>query len=107
MRAIPRLRYTAGHTAHTAVFLPLLSVKTTIDLDEAKLKRVMKLTGLKTRKDAIDYALTEAERIARINQVLGRPLYVVGEGEAVIDPEYDLAALRESEKPTRNRRRKS
>ena len=82
-------------------------MKTTIDLDEAKLKRVMKLTGLKTRKDAIDYALTEAERIARINQVLGRPLYVVKEGEAVIDPEYDLAALRESEKPARSRRRKS
>lgn len=66
----------------------------------------MKLTGLKTRKEAVDYALTEAERIARINQLLRRPLYVVGQDEPVIDPKYDLAALREAEKPPGGRRRK-
>jgi Arc/MetJ family transcription regulator len=98
--------YMAGHTAYMAVLLTLFSLKTTIDLDEAKLKRVMKLTGLKTRKDAVDYALTEAERIARIKQVLGRPLYVVAKGEAVVDPDYDLAALREAERPAPRRRRK-
>ena len=95
-----------GHTGNRAVFLAVLDVKTTIDLDAAKLKRLMKLTGLKTRKEAVDYALTEAERIARMNQILGRPFYVVEEEEAVVDPTYDLLALRESEKPAYGARRK-
>lgn len=74
-------------------------MKTTIDLDEEKLKRVMRLTGLKTRKAAVDFALTEAERIARIESFYREPLYVVKEGEPVVDPDYDLEALRSGEKP--------
>jgi len=69
-------------------------MKTTIDLDEGKLERVMSLTGLKTRKEAIEFALTEAERIARIHHALNEPFYVVREGDDVIDPAYDVRALR-------------
>ena len=69
-------------------------MKTTIDLDEAKLERIMSLTGIKTRKDAIEFALNEAERIAKINHALNTPFYVVREGEPVIDPDYDVRKMR-------------
>lgn len=73
-------------------------MKTTIDLDDKKLLRVMKLAGLKTRKEAIDFALTEVERLARIRKILSEPLYVDPTGH-IIDPNYDLLRLREAEKP--------
>ncbi len=73
-------------------------MKTTIDLDDKKLLRVMRLAGLKTRKEAIDYALTEAERLAKIRKVLSESIYVEPDGD-VVDPNYDLSRLREAEKP--------
>jgi Arc/MetJ family transcription regulator len=45
-------------------------VKTTIELDEDRLNRVMKLTGLKTRKAVLDFALREAERAAQMRRFL-------------------------------------
>jgi hypothetical protein len=48
-------------------------MKTTIDLDENKLISVMRLKGFKTRKEAVDYALTEAERRARVDALLREP----------------------------------
>ena len=50
-------------------------MKITIDLDEAKLERVMKLTGLATRREAIDFALTQAERAAKVKSLLSRPFF--------------------------------
>jgi hypothetical protein len=76
-------------------------MKTTIDLDEGKLKRVMKLTGIKTRKQAIDYALTEAERSARIGAFYRKSFFVRETGD-VIDPNYDVLEVREKEKPRRD-----
>jgi Arc/MetJ family transcription regulator len=32
-------------------------MKTTVDIDDKKLNRVMKLTGLKTMRETIDFAL--------------------------------------------------
>ncbi len=75
-------------------------MKTAIDLDDKKLLRVMKLTGLKTRKEAIDFALTEAERLAGIKKLLQEHFYVDASGH-VVDPNYDTPYLRESEKPGR------
>lgn len=76
-------------------------MKTTIDLDEAKLERVMKLTGLSTRKEAIDYALTQVERTARVKTLLSRPFFDgIPKGD-VVDPAYDVLALRLREKPAR------
>lgn len=69
-------------------------MKTTVDLDEAKLERIMALMGIRTRKEAIAFALNEAERIAKINHALNSPLYVVREGEPVIDPDYDVRKMR-------------
>ena len=76
-------------------------MKTTIDLDEDKLLRVMALTGLKTRKETIEFALSEAERLAKIRKLFSTPFYVEQSGE-VIDPSYDLMRLRETEKTGRD-----
>ena len=73
-------------------------MKTTIDLDEEKLLRVMKLTGLKTRKDVVDFALTETERIAKMKRLFEKP-WTHKEMKDAIDPNYDLMALREMDKP--------
>jgi Arc/MetJ family transcription regulator len=71
-------------------------MKTTIDLDEAKLLRVMRLTGIKTRKEAIDFALNEAERAARIRAFLSKPFYV-GSSSDPVAPDYDVLKLRKME----------
>lgn len=76
-------------------------MKTPIDLDEAKHERVMKLTSLATRKDAIDFALTEAERSARVRALLNQGFFEgIGE-EPIMDPRYDVLTLRDAEIPPR------
>jgi Arc/MetJ family transcription regulator len=77
----------------------IVRVKTTVELDEKKLLRVMQLTGLKTRKEAIDYALSQAERAAKMAKLFARPRRSKDELKNVLDPEYDLTALRAQEKP--------
>lgn len=67
--------------------------KTTVEIDEDKLERVMALTGLKTRKEAIDFALTEAERIAALNRIAETPWSAETLKDA-IDPGYEVLAAR-------------
>jgi putative antitoxin of VapBC-like toxin-antitoxin system len=74
-------------------------VKTTVELDEQKLRRVMELTGIKTRKEAIDYALGQAERAAKMAKLFTRPVRTRSEIKDALDPSYDLTKLREREKP--------
>jgi Arc/MetJ family transcription regulator len=76
----------------------IVNMKTTIEIDETLLKRVMRLAGLKTRKSTIAYALREAEKSARVEHLLTHAL----DGEAftdAVDPEYDLISLRDQERP--------
>jgi hypothetical protein len=54
---------------------------------------------LKTRKEAIDYALSQAERAAKIAKLFARPRRSKDELKNLLDPKYDLMALREQEKP--------
>jgi len=68
-------------------------MKTTIDLDEAKLLNVMKLKGFKTRKQAIDYALDEAERRARIESVASSR-WTARECRELFADDYDVRSLR-------------
>jgi Arc/MetJ family transcription regulator len=75
-------------------------MKTTIDLDETKLKRVMKLAKIGTRKETIDAALTELERKARLNHFFANALPHEAYKNAV-DPKYDLMKLRDMTKPKR------
>lgn len=77
----------------------IVRVKTTIELDEQKLIRVMKLTGLKTRREAIDYALDQAERSAKLAKLFGRKKRSKAEISQAMDRNYDLLALRQREKP--------
>lgn len=68
-------------------------MKTTIEIDDGKLARIMSLTGLKTRKEAVDWALTEAERIAGINRIAEEPWDAEFLKDAV-EPGYDIIELR-------------
>jgi hypothetical protein len=76
----------------------LIHMKTTVEIDDKKLNRVMKLTGLKTMRETIDFALTETERLARISKMFDSPFYV-GEADDVVYPDYDVVKMREKEKP--------
>jgi Arc/MetJ family transcription regulator len=73
-------------------------MKTTIELDEVKLDRIMVLTGISTMKEAVDWSLNEALRIATINRVMEDP-WTAEEARAAVDPNYDLIAVRRSMAP--------
>jgi hypothetical protein len=73
-------------------------VKITVEIDEEKLSRLMKLTGIRTKTGALDYALSLAERTARRDRLLAQPLSPEDLSGAV-DPAYDLLGLREREEP--------
>ncbi len=68
-------------------------MKTTVELDDTKLENIMKSMGFRTRKEAIDWALTEAERLAVMHHIRAHPwsAEVLREG---MDPEYDVLAMR-------------
>jgi len=59
----------------------------------------MELTGLKTRKEAIDYALSQTERAAKMARFFDRPRRTKEKLKNALDPNYDLMALREGDKP--------
>ncbi len=73
-------------------------MKTTVNLNGEKLLRVMKLAGLKTRREAIEFALTEAERVAKMRKLFEKP-WTVEDLKDAVDPRYDIVALRKKEKP--------
>lgn len=73
-------------------------MKMTVEIDERKLTRLMKLTGLKTKTKALDYALSAAERNARLMRLLATSLSP-RDLEKAVDPRYDLRELRERERP--------
>jgi len=77
-------------------------MKTTIDLDEKRLQSVMKLKSFKTRKEAIDYALIEAERRAKVDMLLREPpLELKGPW---VREDYDVKVLREADRPRYGRK---
>lgn len=69
-------------------------VKTTIELDETKLEKVMKLGGFSTRKDAVDWALGEAVRIVTLNHIKNTPWTPALLKDAVVKG-YDALATRQ------------
>ena len=73
-------------------------MKTTIEIDEVKLNRIMAFTGIATMKEAVDWALSEALRIATINRVMEDP-WTAKEAREAVDPSYDLIAIRQSVAP--------
>ena len=70
-----------------------MKTKTTVELDDAKLEALMQATGLKTRKEALDWALTEAVKVATINRIAETPWDAEFLKDAV-DPDYDVIKSR-------------
>ncbi len=93
-----------GHS-HIDVWVPYpytVPMKITVEIDDKKLSHLMKLTGIRTKTRALDYALRMAERGARRDRLLEtilRPEELTG----AVDPAYDVLALRKKEKPSRRR----
>ncbi|PYI42904.1 MAG: hypothetical protein DME27_09420 [Verrucomicrobia bacterium] len=75
--------------------------KMTMFINEGLLARVMKLTGLKTKTQTVEFALRETERKARLTKFLGERKIAASEWKESIDPAYDLNRLRVAEKPPR------
>ena len=74
-------------------------MKTTIDIDEKKLAGVMRLTGVRSRKAAVDYALACTERIEHLRKLFEKAL-PDEEYRSALDPTYDLMAVRKKDKPS-------
>jgi Arc/MetJ family transcription regulator len=72
--------------------------KTTIEIDSEKLEKLMSLAGFTTRKEAVDWALAEAIKVASINKIAETPWDAEFLKDA-IDPDYDVIASRR--KPVR------
>ncbi len=68
-------------------------MKMTIEIDERKLSRIMKLAGIRTKTAAIDWALRSAERAAR-REKLFATRWAEEELRSAVDPSYDVLAVR-------------
>ena len=77
-------------------------MKTTIDIDERKLSALMRLTGLRSRKATVEYALCRAEETERLRRLFEKPL-PDEDYRTALDPAYDLAAVRAQDKPKARR----
>ncbi len=79
-------------------------MKMTMFIDEGLLERVMKLTGLKTKTETVEFALRETERKKKLSEFLSRRKRLpASEWKNSLDPAYDLMALRAAEKPAKYR----
>ncbi|MGC9452734.1 MAG: type II toxin-antitoxin system VapB family antitoxin [Oceanipulchritudo sp.] len=73
-------------------------MKLTIDLDKALLERVVKLTGARTRTEAITTALREIDRRGRLVKLLREGSGATEEDlKSMFDPNSDPALLRVAE----------
>ena len=75
-------------------------MKTTIELDEEKLSKIMRLTGIPTMKEAVDWALNEGVRMATLNR-LKEETWTAEEARNAVDPDYDIIALRNAQTPVK------
>ena len=76
-------------------------MKTTIDIDEEKLMTVMRLSGVRSRKAAVDYALACTEKNERLRLLFEKAL-PDDAYKAALDPAYDLTVLRAKDRPKRH-----
>lgn len=73
-------------------------MKLTIDLDKALLERVVKLTGARTRTEAITTALREIDRRGKLVRLLREGTGATeDELKSMFDPRTDPAILRVAE----------
>ena len=81
----------------------------TMNIDESLLESVMAHTGARTKTQAVDLALREYDRREKLNRVLARGMGDLSPDEIknVLDPAYDLMAMRASETPAKYGAKKS
>jgi len=78
----------------------MYGMKMTLNIDDELLDRVMKFTGATTKTEAIDKALREIDRKAKLMVLLEDDFGMSGEDwKNAIDPAYDLETLRVAETP--------
>jgi Arc/MetJ family transcription regulator len=77
--------------------------KMTMFIDELLLDRVMKLTGLRTKTETVEFALRETERKNKLARFLSERKTTADDWKDAVDPAYDLMRLRVAEKPARYR----
>ena len=76
-------------------------MKMTMYIDDALLGRVMEATGATSKTKAIDLALREMDRRAKLMRLSAAGLGLTAdELKDAIDPAYDLEAMRRRETPT-------
>ncbi len=75
-------------------------MKMTMHIDEGILERVMKWSGAASKTEAVDLALKEMDRKARLAE-FGKNGLGLSRAEILeaVDPSYDLMALRLAESP--------
>jgi Arc/MetJ family transcription regulator len=78
-------------------------MKMTMFIDEGLLERVMRLTGLKTKTETVEFALRETERKNKLSEFLSRRKIPASEWKNSLDPKYDLMGLRAAERPGKYR----
>ena len=75
-------------------------MKMTMHIDDDLLARVMKNYGCVSKTDAVDFALNELDRKARLKAFAKDGLGLKPEElSAGVDPDYDVLALRVAETP--------
>ncbi len=75
-------------------------MKMTLNIDDGLLERVMAVTGAKTKTEAIDLALREMDRRARLVEVLGRDHGMTSDDwRNAFEQDYDVETLRAAEQP--------
>jgi len=80
----------------------------TLHIDEALLARVMEATGTESKTHAIDLALREMDRRARLVKLASEGLgLTAGELKDALDPGYNLDDMRGSETPVKYGRKPS
>lgn len=83
---------------HECLTLP--GMKMTMHIDDALLERVMAVTGAASKTHAVDIALRELDRRAELIRLTREGLGLgPGELREVLDPAYDLDAMRLKETP--------
>ncbi|MEM9479292.1 MAG: type II toxin-antitoxin system VapB family antitoxin [Verrucomicrobiota bacterium] len=76
-------------------------MKLTVNLDNALLERVVKITGASTKTEAIHTALREVDRRARLIEVLREGDGATAEERgSLFDPASDPEKLRAAEEPS-------
>ena len=73
-------------------------MKMTVEIDERRLAKVMKLTGIKTKTKALDFALIKAEKAALLDKLLSEPPRPEDLRDS-IEPAFDIQILRARDLP--------